>query len=111
MEAAAHRTSITDLVEFHALERKTCRFSGATAIGVGVVHMHKGAVVDASFGTLVGEDAFYALLNTPASSISTTAVTEVPSRRIVRAWQDLIATGMVLRFEGRVPVARFPETA
>jgi protein TonB len=100
--------SLADLVHANAVGRNTCRITVATAKGKGTFHMEDGEIVDASYGDLVGEPAFYALVNAADPGFSANSGMKAPARRINTGLQTLMLNAMTLRFEGRVPQPTFP---
>ena len=100
--------SLADLIQANALGRNTCRVTVATSNGRGTFHMVDGEIVDASFGDLAGEPAFYALLNGSDATFSASSGMKPSGRTIETGLQTLMLNAMTLRFEGRVPVPSFP---
>lgn len=113
MPATAEQTStsLTDLVQANSLGGNTCRIAVTTNRGRGLVFIEDGGVVDATFGDLVGEDAFHALLNEPDSRTVISSGIPSPSKRIAIGWEALVASAMTRRIEGAVPVPSFANAA
>ncbi|MBI5162004.1 MAG: DUF4388 domain-containing protein, partial [Micrococcales bacterium] len=62
--------AIPDLVQLLAQGRKTGKLGIESPAGQGEVHFAEGAIANAVYGALRGEDAFYALLNVTEGEFS-----------------------------------------
>jgi len=99
--------SLADLVQANSLGRNTCRVVVTAPRGKGSFHMEDGEIVDAAYGDLVGEAAFYALMNAADATFSANSGVKPTARRIDAGLETLMLNAMILRFEGRVPEAAF----
>ena len=100
-------SSLVDLVQANAMGRNTCRVTVATAKGKGTFHIENGEIVDAAYGDLAGEAAFYSLMNAADSTFSVNTGVRASVRRITTGHETLMLNAMTLRFEGRVPQPTF----
>lgn len=99
--------ALPDLVQANALGRNTCRILVATPEGKGVIYLQDGAVVHASFGSLSGRDAFFALMAAENAYFHAESGLSTVFRTVQGDWQGLLMEAMQLRDEGRVPRPTF----
>lgn len=95
--------SLADLVQANIYGRNTCRVMVATQEGQGVFYISDGAIVDATYGDLVGIDAFCALVTSDNTHFRVDSGLRSPARTINADWQGLLLDAMRMRDEGRLP--------
>lgn len=103
--------ALPDLVQANALGRNTCRILVATSEGKGVIYLKDGAVVHASFGSLSGRDAFFALMAAENAFFQAESGILTVFQTVEGDWQGLMLEAMRLRDEGRLPRPRFTANA
>lgn len=97
--------SLLDLVQANVLVRNTCRITVAGPAGSGVLYLADGTVVHASYGTLEGRDAFFALVAAGDVFFQVETGLKPPRRTVHEKWENLALEAMRLQDEGKVPLA------
>ncbi|MEP0774603.1 MAG: TonB family protein [Acidobacteriota bacterium] len=97
--------SLVDLVQANVLVRNTCRITVAGPAGSGVLYLADGTVVHASYGTLEGRDAFFALVAAGDVFFQVETGFKAPRRTVHEKWENLALEAMRLLDEGKVPLA------
>lgn len=97
--------SLVDLVQANVLVRNVCRITVAGPAGSGVLYLADGTVVHASYGTLEGRDAFFALVAAGDVFFQVETGLKPPRRTVHEKWENLALEAMRLQDEGKVPLA------
>jgi protein TonB len=100
-------SSLADAVQANALGGNTCRIVVTTSVGKGFIYIRDGGIVDATYGDLLGEGAFCALVNAPDPHFVVNTGLTSDLRRIHSSFQGLMLSAMTRRFENTLPVPRF----
>lgn len=94
--------ALTDVVQVLAQGRKTGQLSIQNGSERGEVHFLDGAVVNAMWATLRGEEAFYTMLNLADGDFAFDASFRPPARVITTPVEALMLEGLRRHDEGRV---------
>ncbi|MCX7895698.1 MAG: TonB family protein [Thermoanaerobaculum sp.] len=97
---------LLDLVQANVLARNTCRITLVGRDEMGFLYLEKGKVVHASFASLEGREAFFALMGTASDLFyHLEPGISAPKHTIHEGWEPLVLEAMQRQDEGRLPQA------
>src|SRR5262245_39869550 len=100
--------SLSELIEFFCIHRKTGRLKVLYPQGAGYFFLQAGSVVDARIGVLHGIDAVYYALTLPNAPFEFSVDVEAKSRTINQPWTQVVLEGLRRLDENIAPGIAFP---
>ncbi len=103
LSASHHELSLSDLIQIGAANRRTFRARVRGTSARGELYLGAGEIVHATYGSLVGADAIYAMLGDPDFAYEVESGVLASVRTIHASWQHLLLEAARRQDEGSLP--------